>query len=113
MMNMQDNYAKCYSAARLKVKLKKLIGKISHKALRQILTLLVMLKSDQVPTWVKASIIAALGYLIFPFDVFPDFLPGGLLDDLAAIAVLLTEISIYQTKEMEQDVDKLMEQFEN
>ncbi|MDD5597205.1 MAG: DUF1232 domain-containing protein [Victivallaceae bacterium] len=106
---MQEDYLKCYTA--VKTKLKKIIGRLSRKALRQVLTLLVMLKSDQVPGWVKASIIATLGYLLLPLDLVPDILPGGLLDDLAAIAVLLAEISVYQTNEIEQDVDKLMSQF--
>lgn len=106
---MQENYVKCYVA--VKTKLKKIIGRLSRKALRQVLTLLVMLKSDQVPGWVKASIIATLGYLLLPLDFIPDPLPGGLLDDLTAITVLLAEISVYQTDEIEYEVDKLMSQF--
>jgi uncharacterized membrane protein YkvA (DUF1232 family) len=95
----------------MKAKLAKIIKVVSTKAFRQIITLVVMLKSKDVPKYVKISIMGVLGYLICPLDALPDFLPIGLLDDFAAIAILLAEISIYKTPDIEDKVDELIKQF--
>ncbi|WP_217807327.1 YkvA family protein [Methylomagnum ishizawai] len=61
-------------------------GEIAARALR----LLKLLRDDRVPVWVKAIVTGALGYLILPWDVSPDFLPWiGYLDDAAALAAAL------------------------
>ena len=39
-----------------------------------------------------ALAIAALVYLVSPLDLFPDFLPGGLLDDAAVIAWAIKQL---------------------
>jgi uncharacterized membrane protein YkvA (DUF1232 family) len=105
---MTKDYSKYYSASKLKAKLMSMIGRIAERALRQVLILLAMLQSDQVPVYAKAGIVAVLGYLVFPFDLFPDFIPGGLSDDLAAIALLLVEMAIYYNDDIDQAVDDLM-----
>lgn len=62
-------------------------GEITARALR----LLKLLRDDRVPVWVKAVIAGALGYMIFPLDASPDFLPWiGYLDDAAALAAALS-----------------------
>jgi uncharacterized membrane protein YkvA (DUF1232 family) len=95
----------------MKAKLAKIIKVVSAKAFRQIITLVVMLKSKDIPAWVKVSIIGALGYLICPYDLIPDFIPGGLVEDLAVISILLSEISVYNTDNIEDEVDNLMIKF--
>jgi uncharacterized membrane protein YkvA (DUF1232 family) len=95
----------------MKNKLAKIFSRISQKAFREVLTLMVMLKSDKVPTFAKISIMCVLGYLICPLDAIPDFLPVGLLDDLAAVTILLTEMSIYKTPEIEDKVDEIAAMF--
>ena len=70
------------------------------KVLRQALILYVLLKDQDVPNWVKASIIAALGYFIFPFDLIPDFLPGGYIDDCAILLGLVRQLHVYTTAEV-------------
>ena len=43
-------------------------------------------KDPRVPKRVKYEVAAAAGYLVLPFDLVPDFVPGfGQLDDLAII----------------------------
>jgi uncharacterized membrane protein YkvA (DUF1232 family) len=43
-------------------------------------------KDPRVPKRVKYEAAAAAGYLVLPFDLIPDFIPGfGQLDDLAVI----------------------------
>ena len=108
---MFSKYYKFYSNSEIKNKLAKIFKRISKKAFRQAVTLLVMLKSEGVPKYVKISIMCVLGYLICPLDVVPDFLPIGLLDDFAAIAILLAEISIYRTPEIEEKVDEIIATF--
>ena len=108
---MFTKYYNYYSNSKIKDKLAKIIKLVSAKAFRQILTLVVMLKSKDVPAWVKVSIVGVLGYLICPFDLIPDFVPGGLVEDLAAISILLSEISIFATNNIESEVDELMAKF--
>jgi len=44
-------------------------------------------RDDRVPRRVKVEVGLAAGYLVMPFDVIPDFIPGiGQLDDVAIIA---------------------------
>ena len=108
---MFRKYYSFYSNSKMKNKLAKIFSRISQKAFREVLTLMVMLKSDKVPTFAKISIMCVLGYLICPLDAIPDFLPIGLLDDLAAITILLTEMSIYKTPEIEAKVDEIAAMF--
>ena len=108
---MFSKYYRYYSYYRICRKLGKLVHRIGKKAFRQVVTLVVMLKGKSVPTFAKVSIMCVLGYLICPFDLIPDFLPGGLIDDFAAIALLIAETSIYMTKEIEAEVDRVMKQF--
>jgi uncharacterized membrane protein YkvA (DUF1232 family) len=43
-------------------------------------------KDPRVPKRVKYEVAAAAGYLVLPFDLIPDFIPGlGQLDDVAVI----------------------------
>ena len=77
--------------------------------LRQALTLYVLLKDKDVPKWIKASIIGALGYFIFPFDLIPDFLPvAGYLDDVGLMAGLVRQLYVYTTPEVMEKVDELL-----
>jgi len=108
---MFENYRNKYSESAIMKKLYKVLGVISSTAFRMIVTLVVMLRHEDVPLWVKISIIGVLGYLICPFDLFPDFLFGGLLDDLAAISALFIEVSAYKTEEIEKEVDEMIDSF--
>ena len=108
---MFKKYRSKYSESAIMKKLYKILGLISSTAFRMIVTLVVMLRHEDVPTWVKISIIGVLGYLICPFDLFPDFILGGLLDDIAAISALFVEVSAYKTDEIEKEVDEMMAKF--
>lgn len=108
---MDAKYSAYYSAIKLKDKLFMIIKRIGKTALEQVLTLFILLKSDHVPKTAKVMIVAVLGYLIFPFDFVPDFLPGGLLDDLAAISILLAQLAIYRTEQVRAEVEEMMNEF--
>lgn len=105
---INDLYRDYFSEGKLWVKLKKIGIRIGSGVVRQILILFVLLTDEKVPVMEKLSIIAVLGYLICPIDLIPDFLPGGLADDLAAIALLLAGLSIYQTPEVESQVKSML-----
>ena len=50
------------------------------------------------PTQVRVSLMAALAYLIMPFDLFPDFMPlVGYSDDFVALTAVLSIWSKYMT----------------
>ena len=50
------------------------------------------------PPQARVSLMAALAYLIMPFDLFPDFMPlVGFSDDFVALTAVLTIWSKYMT----------------
>ena len=106
-----NKYDKHYSQKKLFAKLKTIIKALSSKALKQIVTLYVLLKNDKVPLHAKALIVATLGYLICPIDLIPDFIPGGLVDDLFAIGCVLAELNIYSSEAVEKKVDNIVSSF--
>jgi len=104
----QKKYDGHYSDNGFKEKVHRLPASAGSKVLQQAMILYVLLKDKDVPKWVKASIIGVLGYFIFPFDLIPDFLPGGYIDDLALMAGLVGQLCVYTTPEVMSQVDELM-----
>lgn len=64
-----------------------------------VLLLWALLADPDVPTWAKAIVAVALGYLVCPFDGVPDLLPGGLVDDAALLLSTLARLSGFVTAE--------------
>jgi len=55
------------------------------------------------PTQVRVSLMAALAYLIMPFDLFPDFMPlVGFSDDFVVLTAVLSIRSKYMTPSIRQ-----------
>ena len=45
-----------------------------------------LLQDARVSIWPKALLVAALGYVLLPFDLIPDFIPGlGQIDDVVIV----------------------------
>jgi uncharacterized membrane protein YkvA (DUF1232 family) len=85
-------------------KLRRVPGTIVEKAL----TLYVILTDGATPVWARALVLAAITYLINPFDAIPDALPGiGLADDLAVLALALERLSRFVTPGVEARVKEL------
>lgn len=75
-------------------KLKSLAGKAGRKVAYNALLLYYVLTSRDVPVRFKGIIIGALGYLILPIDLIPDFIPvAGFTDDLAALVAVVKMVS--------------------
>jgi len=81
-----ERYAKYYDSQKFWAKFGKIAKKAGAKLAYYALTLYYALQSDKISKKERALIIGALGYLILPIDLIPDFLPGiGYTDDLAAL----------------------------
>lgn len=60
---------------------------------RSALALFYCFRDPATPAWVKALIVGALGYFVFPFDAVPDALPiVGWLDDAGVLMAAFATI---------------------
>ena len=89
-------------------KVTRLPGKASCGLLRTAITLYVLLESPDVPILAKGTIVAVLGYFIWPLDALPDFLPGGYIDDLAAMTLALANLKVFTNDDIRERVIKLL-----
>lgn len=89
-------YRKYYSADALWKKLSRCASVAGRQVVETALVLYYCLRDGDTPARVRAVIIGALGYLIFPADLISDFLPGiGFTDDLAALVAAVTMLAAY------------------
>ena len=76
---------------------------MGSKVLYPALQLYYLLQAKDVPVKAKTLIVGALGYLILPVDMVPDFIPAlGITDDLSALMVALRTLNKYLTPEINQ-----------
>ena len=57
--------------------------------LRRLTSVVYLMTHPDVPLRLKALPVLALAYVVFPRDLFLDFRPFGLMDDLIVVTVLL------------------------
>jgi len=87
-------YQKHYSESEFWFKLGTLAKKAGVKVTYYALTLYYTLTDPATPTKYKAVIAGALGYMILPLDLVPDFLPfAGMADDWAALIAAVTYVA--------------------
>lgn len=73
----------------------------------KVLFLWEQVKSPEVPLRMKMVIVGALLYLILPFDVLHDTIPGvGLLDDFAVIIAVFREVSKYVVPRLKKKLEE-------
>ena len=94
-------------------KIRRIAAQVGAKVLYPALQLYFLLQSKDVPVKAKTLIIGALGYLILPADLVPDFIPAlGFTDDLTAIMLALRTVSKHLTPEInsqaKEQTDKLL-----
>lgn len=85
-------YANSFSDSSFKKKIAKSAQKAGVKVVYTAYLLWLVLKSDTTSIKEKTLILIALGYFIAPLDLLPDVIPGGFVDDLAAILFALKRI---------------------
>ncbi len=84
-------------------KIRHITAQVGRKVLYPALLLYFLLQAKDVPAKAKTIIIGALGYLILPVDVMPDFIPAlGFTDDLTALMLALHTLNKYLTPEINQ-----------
>ena len=94
-------YQKHYSESGFWSKAKSLGKNVLEPALK----LYYVMKAPGTPTDVKVKIVCALGYLILPSDLIPDFIIGlGFTDDLAALLMVVKMCDAYITPEIKAQV---------
>ena len=96
-------------------KLKHLASNVGSKVLYPALQLYFLLQAKNVPMKAKTLIVGALGYLILPVDMVPDFIPAlGFTDDLSALMVALRTLNKYLTPDInaraKDQANKLLKQ---
>ena len=96
-------YAVNFSGSKFWSKLIAVAKQLGEKILRLVLLLYYTLKSAGVSPKDKAIILGALGYLILPLDLIPDWiLVIGLTDDIAAIKLAYDVVKASITPEIER-----------
>ena len=100
-------YQKHYSEAKF-WKNAKSLGK---KVLKPALLLYYVMMSPDVPLTTKATIAGALGYLILPLDLVPDFIPiAGFTDDAAALWAIVSMCQNHITPDIEAQADTKLQE---
>ena len=108
--NIIRSYGEHYNENSLSNKLNNFGNSIGKEVVRKVLTLYFVLKSREVSLKIKITIIGALGYLILPTDLMPDFIVGlGFADDIAAICFAYDQIEAYRTPEIDRKVEERLD----
>ena len=101
VLDNYDKYRKYFSDDQCWGKLKKLARKAGIKIVYAALLLYYVLRNPATPRADRTKILGALGYLILPADLIPDFLPVvGYTDDLAALMWALYSVAKNITPEV-------------
>ena len=110
-----DKYQKYFSDDQFWGKVKKLVRKAGIKIVYMALLLYYVMRNPATPKADRTKILGALGYLLLPTDLIPDFLPvAGYTDDLAALSWALYSVAKNITPEVKiQARQKLGEWFED
>ena len=78
--------------------IKKILIRAGRTIAKPALEVLEMALDPLTPAQVRVSLMAALAYLIMPFDLFPDLMPlVGFSDDFVALTAVLSIWSKYMT----------------
>ena len=85
----------------------KILIKAGRTIAKPALEILEMALDPFTPAQVRVSLMAALAYLIMPFDLFPDFMPlVGFSDDFVALTAILSIWSKYLTPSIKARAEK-------
>lgn len=111
-MAEDSKYQKHFSEDGFWTKLKKHAVNAGIKVVYSGLVLYYALQSPNTSARDKAIIYGALGYLILPIDIIPDFVPGGFADDLGVLLFATARVGMSIDGEVKQKAkDKLVDFF--
>lgn len=109
-----EEFSKNFSVAKLWEKIQKNARKLGVKVVFEALKLFYMLQDPVVNASDKLIITAALGYMILPLDLVPDFIPGGFIDDGVILTWALNQLKGKMTEStLQKAKSKLREWFPN
>ncbi len=87
--------------------IKKILIRAGRTIAKPALEVLEMATDPYTPAQVRVSLMAALAYLIMPFDLFPDFMPVvGFSDDFVALTAVLSIWSKYMSPSIRARAEK-------
>jgi len=99
-----SKYRKYYDESKFWQKVESIVAKTGSKIVYNALLLFYTLKSPKVSLHTKTLIYSALGYLILPVDLIPDFLiPIGYTDDIAVMLYAIGLVKHEITPEIENN----------
>lgn len=99
-MSEESQYEKAYSEDSFWSKVKKFALAAGREVIEKALILYFSLREPDVPKWAKGTIVAALGYFIFPADAIPDITPVvGYADDLGVLVAAMAAVAAHVTPE--------------
>lgn len=100
-----EKYSSAYSPMLVLALLQKVASRAGIDLVSRALQLYYLARSPDIPAWAKASIFAALGYLVVTPDAVPDITPiVGFVDDLAVLTSALAGLSAYISPELRAKV---------
>ncbi len=95
-----EQFQQHYSEEKFWDKLKTSALAAGRKVVEKALTLYYTAASKDTPLWAKGTILAALGYFIFPIDAIPDAIPViGYSDDLAVLMAAAAAVAKFISPE--------------
>ncbi|MAR90015.1 MAG: hypothetical protein CML06_03920 [Pseudomonadales bacterium] len=101
----QARWQRAYSPALLLALLQRVGARAGLDLVSRALQLYYLARSPELPVWARASVLAALGYLVVTPDAIPDLTPViGFVDDLAVLTSALASLAAYVNPELEQKV---------
>lgn len=110
MTNEPDEYQQAHSEESFREKLKRFSLTAGREVVEKALTLYYTLREPDVPSWAKTTIVAALGYFIFPADAIPDLTPAvGYADDLGVLVAALATVAVHVTPEAKRHASETLE----
>lgn len=104
-------YKSSYNEKSLFATLTRYAKKMGKDAAYNALTLYYTLISGESSMVEKSIIIGALGYLIMPFDLMPDFLPGGIVDDVGILTSAIQGLSAIISSEIKRKAKIKLKEF--
>ena len=110
MEDEPNQYVQAYSEGSFWEKLKRFSIAAGREVVEKALILYFTLREPHTPAWAKTTIIAALGYFIFPADAIPDLTPvAGYADDLGVLVAALATVIMHVTPEAKRRASETLQ----